>query len=108
MSTANNKSPISELEYVVLSFLKSRTENPEEESMTEVAEIASLTGIRDRDEVLRALYTLEGKSLVRPEPAGDFTSSHWLVTETGLKAQSIVAAQLGAVEDVARQLVANG
>ena len=52
----------------------------------EINEIVSNTGIRDSDEVLRALYTLEGKSLVCPFPEGDFTSNQWQITIFGLKA----------------------
>ena len=44
------------------------------------------TGIKDNDEVLRALYTLEGRSLVSPEPPGSFTSNVWKITEIGIKA----------------------
>lgn len=55
-------------------------------SSAEINEIVSNTGIRDSDEVLRALYTLEGKSLVSPFPEGDFTSNQWQITTFGLKA----------------------
>ena len=52
----------------------------------EITEIGFACHIRDNDEVLRALYTLEGKSLVEPDPAGDLTSSRWRITPTGMRA----------------------
>jgi len=42
----------------------------------------------DADTVLRALYTLEGKNIVSPEPEGDFTSKDWKVTVIGKKAMA--------------------
>lgn len=95
------KNAISDSEFMVLNCLGQRAEvfsiepvsngNAVESDSnglqtTEVSEISSNTGIRDNDEVLRALYTLEGKNLVSPEPAGDFTSNQWQITATGLKA----------------------
>jgi hypothetical protein len=90
------KNAISDSEFMVLNCLGQRADDvkievaSEEASSsvptTEVAEISTNTGIRDNDEVLRALYTLEGKNLVSPEPAGDFTSNQWQITPTGLKA----------------------
>ena len=52
----------------------------------EVSEISSGTSVRDTDDILRALYTLEGKHLVEPCPPGDFTSSFWKVTPIGERA----------------------
>lgn len=54
--------------------------------MIEISEIALETGIRDVDEVQRALYLLEGKNLVQPEPPGDLTSSFWCLTDNGMRA----------------------
>ena len=60
--------------------------------MLEITEISCMTGIRDSDEILRALYTLEGKNLVSPEPKGDFTSNQWIITETGVRAVGMLEA----------------
>lgn len=57
-----------------------------------VNEISQNTGIRDNDEVLRALYTLEGKQLVQPDPAWDFTSNRWKITDVGVKAVEVLKA----------------
>lgn len=59
---------------------------------SEIGQISMSTGIRDSNEVLRALYTLEGKSLVRPEPAGDFTSTQWTITDVGSRALNVLQA----------------
>lgn len=75
------RNAISTNELAVLGCL-STINNPS----AEITEIVSGTGIRDSDEVLRALYTLEGKSLVSPFPEGDFTSNQWKITNFGLKA----------------------
>ena len=58
--------------------------------IAEVSELSQDTGIRDNDEILRALYTLEGKRMVSPEPDGDFTSNQWQITDTGRKALQFV------------------
>src|SRR5262249_15943183 len=97
------KSPISQIEFAVLKLLRDRVvqdrqlqEQPVKnfnltgKTTVEVSDIASGTGIRDREEALRALYTLEGKNLVQPEPAGDFTSHHWIITDTGVKALNVL------------------
>ena len=60
----------------------------------DVSELATVTGVRDNDEVLRALYTLEGKSLARPHPEGDFTSTSWKITQTGIKALGLMKQNL--------------
>ena len=83
------RNAISDCELMVLNCLgekKSCEQDEQQTSIAEVVEISNTTGIKDNDEVLRALYTLEGKNLVSPEPAGDFTSSQWQITEVGLKA----------------------
>ena len=77
---------ISSREMTVLKYLKDQSAALRDRMTIEVTEIASGCGLRDSDEVLRALYTLEGKSLVEPSPAGDFTSSHWKITDVGRKA----------------------
>ncbi len=61
-----------------------------EHGSLEVSELVGKTGIKDGDEVLRALYTLEGKSLVQPFPAGDFTSNNWQITDIGIKALDLM------------------
>lgn len=91
---------ITEVELSILQTLRTKIEssinsvNSSEDRqnfITEVSEIALNTGIRDSDDVLRALYTLEGKQLVQPEPVGDFTSTKWQITTHGLKALQIFA-----------------
>lgn len=88
-----DRSLISRSELVVLRCLSDRCSSPREQGIAEIAEIAVTTGIRDSDEVLRALYTLEGKSLVQPQPKGDFTSNQWQITETGIKALQLIQLQ---------------
>lgn len=85
------KNLISTSEFEILRLLhhkRSATLSPQ--PTTEVNEISQATGIGDSDEVLRALYTLEGKSLVQPEPHGDLTSNHWLITDVGIKAFNLI------------------
>ncbi len=82
---------ISDKELAVLCCLSERQVVSKERVTTDLSEISFTTGIRDNDEVLRALYTLEGKSLVAPEPKGDFTSANWQITANGLKAVEIVS-----------------
>jgi len=82
------------LEVTVLRSLHDAHSQPETHSTTvEVAELAATTGIKDNDEVLRALYTLEGKSLARPYPEGDFTSNAWRITQTGIKALGLMSVE---------------
>ena len=73
------KNSISRIELDVLSSLNNNI-------AIEINEIVSTSGMRDSDEVLRALYTLEGKSLVSPFPEGDLTSNQWKITNNGVKA----------------------
>lgn len=91
-NSAAQKNPFSSKEIAVLKCLKERTADTEE--TVTISEISMWSGIRDTDEVVRSLYTLEGKSLVRPEPMGDFTSNCWKITPVGVKA-------LGVFRDVA-------
>jgi len=78
--------------FVEVTVLKSLSDAQSTEATTiEVSELASVTGIKDNDEVLRALYTLEGKSLARPHPEGDFTSNSWKITQTGIKALGLMS-----------------
>ena len=65
---------------------------PAVDSALMVNEISQNTGIRDNDEVLRALYTLEGKQLVQPDPAWDFTSNRWKITDVGVRAVQVLKA----------------
>lgn len=60
------------------------------EPLIEIADLAHVTGIRNNEEVQRALYILEGKSLVSPEPAGDLTSSQWQITDVGQRAVDVI------------------
>lgn len=62
----------------------------EQEPLSEISDIANVTGIRSNEEVQRALYILEGKSLVTPEPAGDLTSSQWQITDVGRRAVDVI------------------
>jgi hypothetical protein len=85
-----NKASISSVELSVLRFIGGSSVANSDRSISEISEIAVGTGLRDSEEVQRALYLLEGKRLVRPEPEGDFTSNHWLITESGLKALDLL------------------
>jgi hypothetical protein len=80
------KNSFSDRELTILRCLCERRAGGRERPTAEITEISFTTGIRDSDEVLRALYTLEGKSLVEPEPRGDFTSHQWQITDVGLRA----------------------
>lgn len=88
------KNAISEYELAVLTMLHDRiaSEGSSNTSVKtiEISEISHSTGINDNDEVLRALYTLEGKSFVTPEPPGSFTSTSWKITDIGCKALQLV------------------
>ena len=76
---------------VEVSILKNLApQNPIDLLTLEVAELVSKSGIKDSDEVLRALYTLEGKSLVQPSPPGDFTSNNWQITDIGIRALDLM------------------
>lgn len=79
----------SEREIGVLHCLR-KSSGAEPDATVEVTEIGLAIGLRDNDEVLRALYTLEGKHLVAPQPAGDLTSSRWRITPIGLKAIQVL------------------
>ena len=56
----------------------------------EVSYIGQVSGIGEHDEIVRALYNLEGKNLVEPVPKGDFTSQVWKVTGAGAKALELL------------------
>lgn len=92
MSTRHQiENMITETELTVLQCLNNRvTESKEDDRTAEITEIAVHSGLRDKDEVLRALYSLEGRSLVSPFPLGDFTSNKWTITNVGTKALSIL------------------
>lgn len=79
------KAMVSQVELAVLRTLKVQI-GAENSQHTDISELSSATGVRDNDEILRALYTLEGKNLVQPEPPGDLTSSIWKITDGGVKA----------------------
>ena len=85
-----DRNAISQSEFAVLSCLNSGIIAQESRLTIEITEISCTTGIKDNDEILRALYTLEGKNLVTPEPPGDFTSNHWQITEGGKQALRIL------------------
>jgi hypothetical protein len=82
----NAKRMISDPELLVLKFMDTELKADPERENLEVTEISMGLGVRDTDEVLRSLYTLEGKHLVEPCPPGDFTSSFWRVTPIGERA----------------------
>ena len=79
---------MSQHELQVLQFLCQR--GVAEPNPSHITEISSSTGIRNNDEVRRALYILEGKTLVQPEPAGDLTSNVWKVTTLGARAVDLL------------------
>ena len=81
---------ISKSEYAVLNNLNQKYHYNKANPASDISQISIETGIRNNDEVLRALYTLEGKSLVSPEPKGSFTSNIWKITDIGLKAVELV------------------
>ncbi len=78
------KKLISNPELAILRYFGDR--HVVEKLTSEITEISQATGIRDNEEVQRALYLLEGKNLVQPEPAGDLTSNSWKITDVGMKA----------------------
>lgn len=82
----NAKRMISDQELHVLKFMDKELKADLERESLEISEVAMGLGVRDTDEVLRSLYTLEGKHLVEPCPPGDFTSSFWRVTPIGERA----------------------
>ncbi len=75
---------ISQRELSVLKVLRERQSL--QTSTSDIGEIATQSGIRDNQEVQRALYLLEGKNFVKPDPEGDFTSNRWRITDVGMKA----------------------
>ena len=85
-----NKNIISDTELNILQFLETNLGSTVDRNTIEIAQISQSTGIKDNDEVLRALYSLEGKSLVEPNPPGDFTSNHWRITNVGSKALDMI------------------
>lgn len=89
MLKLSEKTHISHLELDVLRCLCSR-KGGKDVSPADISEISFTTGIKDNDEVLRALYTLEGKNLVEPEPRGDFTSNVWQITSIGIRALGLL------------------
>ena len=87
----NSRNKISTSEMAILRYLGG-TIITRDRRTTDISEISVTTGIRDNDEVLRALYTLEGKCLVEPEPKGDFTSNRWQITDVGIRALQVFGA----------------
>jgi hypothetical protein len=85
-----SKPVVSDVEMSILKVLKRRLESETEVPFSNINEISATSGINDGDDVLRALYTLEGKSLVSPQPEGDFTSQFWKITEVGMKAYTLI------------------
>ena len=65
----------------------------------EITEIADGTAVGDDKEVQRYLLILEGQKLVSPFPAGDFTSTRWQITPTGLKAVKMITKTLNEPEN---------
>lgn len=85
------KAFISQHELAVLKTLSERLEHNKQRPVTEIAEISAASGIHNSEEVQRALFILEGKNLVEPEPRGDLTSSNWQITETGVMALQMIS-----------------
>jgi len=83
---------LSNQELAILRTLNNKFRSAAEETIAEISDIAVGVGSKDSEEVLRALYTLEGKSLVEPEPRGDFTSNKWKITNMGMRALQIIEA----------------
>ncbi len=86
----SGKLHFSKVEVAVMRALVEKKNRPQSTSLVDLSEITAQSGLRDQDEVLRALYTLEGKGLVAPDPVGDFTSTKWRVTDVGSKALEVV------------------
>jgi hypothetical protein len=84
------KSNFSPKELSVLQCLREKSGTVQDLITIEINEISSGSGIRDSEEVLRALYTLEGRSLVEPDPPGDFTSARWRITDLGRRAADLM------------------
>ena len=84
------KNVLSSDELSILKALYERQPIDEDSSVREISELGHWTGMHDKDDVLRALYTLEGKNLVSPEPAGDFTSQKWKITDLGERALQVL------------------
>lgn len=85
------KNALSPRESVILKLLRDLAASGRGSTPIDLNEIGQQIGVRDSDEVLRSLYTLEGKSLVEPDPPGDLTSARWRVTPLGMKAAEILA-----------------
>ena len=87
------KNIVTDTEFNVLKILYKRYLSNKNSSAIEISQIAVESGVKDNDEILRALYTLEGRSLVSPEPEGVFTSKMWKITEFGVKAYDLALSQ---------------
>ena len=83
MMNQASKSVLNSLEVVILRNLCNFYQNKEQEKEKEE--------IKDRDSVLRALYSLEGKHLVRPEPKKDLTSRLWVITDFGINTVELLS-----------------
>jgi predicted transcriptional regulator len=68
----------------VLQFMVEQSPR-EEVKQFRITDIASQLN-KDEKDIQRSLYVLEGHKLVTPMPPGDFTSTSWCVTESGLSA----------------------
>lgn len=82
----------SNAELAVLKSLREKNTITTERPATEISEITAHSGLGSNDEVLRALFILEGKSLVQPQPLGDLTSHQWQITDTGVRALQMLQA----------------
>lgn len=91
----SGKLHFSKLEVDVLRCLVEKKRRPNSTDLTELSEIIAATNLRDQDEILRALYTLEGKGLVSPDPVGDFTSTKWKATDNGAGTMVVIEQSLG-------------
>ena len=88
----SGKLHFSKIEVSVMRCLVEKRTKAVGPALAELFEIGTAAGLKDQDEVLRALYTLEGKGLASPEPEGDFTSNKWKATEVGVRALEVVEA----------------
>ncbi len=90
----SGKLHFSKLEVGVIRCLAEKKLKAMNTNLTDLSELAQFTQVRDQDEILRALYTLEGKGLVSPDPEGDFTSSKWKLTDAGFGTLEVIEQSL--------------
>ncbi|MGI6525243.1 MAG: hypothetical protein ACOX2O_08160 [Bdellovibrionota bacterium] len=69
-----------------IALLRKMSEGADAHSVRQyhIQELAAALG-SDEGEAQRSLFILEGHKFVSPNPAGDFTSKMWQITEGGLQ-----------------------